>query len=220
MGYQLSLKERAISLRKLGFSIKEIAKSLNISVSTSSTWLSKVELSAEVTNILTHKKILGQHKSSVVIREKTRQRKIISDSEAKLLVSSIKQDSKLDALLCSILYWAEGSKNCSNVGFTNSDPNMISTFLKLFRSAFDVDESKFHCLLHIHEYHSDEEEKQYWSKITKLPLKQFFRSYLKPHTGKRKKANYHGTISIRYYDSKIALKINSIYNMYVQSLGV
>ena len=220
MVYQSTVKERAVSLRKLGFSIKEIAKTLNISISTSSAWLSEVYLSPEAKQILAQKKILGQIKSSVVIKEKTRQRKVISDAEALQLVKNIEPSSNLDALLCSILYWAEGSKNCSNVGFTNSDPKMISTFLKLFRSAFVLDESKFHCLVHVHEYHNDLDEKQFWSEVTNIPLSQFFRSYHKPHTGKRKKTNYHGTISVRYYDSKIAVKINSIYNMYVQSIGV
>ncbi len=220
MLYPLVFKEKAIILRNQGYSIKEIAKTLNIPVSTSSTWVSKVKLSSDNKKLLAQKKILGQMKSSVVIKEKTRQRKIVSDVEAIQLVKKIKSNRNLDALLCSILYWAEGSKNCSNVGFTNSDPKMISTFLKLFRSAFDLDESKFHCLIHVHEYHNDQEEKQFWSKLTNIPQNQFFRSYHKPHTGKRKKPNYHGTISVRYYDAKIAVKINSIYNMYVQSIGV
>jgi len=220
MPYPLNLKEKAIILRNQGYSIKEIATSLNVPVSTSSSWVSKVILSLENKELLAQKKILGQRKSSIVIREKTRQRKMISDIEAKSLIDSINFNSKLDTLLCSILYWAEGSKNCSNVGFTNSDPKMISTFLKQLRSAFDIDESKFHCLIHIHEYHNDIEEKLFWSKVTNIPVNQFFKSYHKPHTGKRKKPNYHGTISVRYYDSKIAVKINSIYNMYVQSLGV
>jgi hypothetical protein len=220
MPYPLSLKEKAIVLRNQGYSIKEIAKILKIAVSTSSLWLSNVELSPEVKQILAQKKVLGQYKSSIVIRERTRQRKIISDTEALQLVKNVKHSRNLDALLCSILYWAEGSKNCSNICFTNSDPKMISTFLKLFRSAFELDESKFHCLIHIHEYHNDLDEKQFWSKVTNIPLNQFFRSYHKPHTGKRKKPDYHGTISVRYSDSKIAVKINSIYNMYVQSIGV
>ena len=220
MEYSIEIKSKAVSLRKVGYSIKEIARMLNVPVSTTLYWLSHVELTNEVKEILAQKKILGQQKSSVVIREKTRQRKIISDTEARLLVNSIKNNNNINSLLCAFLYWAEGSKNCSHVGFTNSDPKMIAMFLRLFRSSFEIDESKFHCLIHVHEYHNDQEEKQYWSDITNIPLSQFFRSYHKPHTGKRKKTNYHGTISVRYYDAKIALKINSIYNMYVQSIGV
>ena len=220
MAYPLNLKEKAVTLRKQGYSIKEIAKLLKIAVSTSSGWLSNVELSPEVKQILAQKKILGQYKSSAVIRERTRKRKLQFNDEAINLLKKIKSTNELDALLCSILYWAEGSKSGSLVSFTNSDPQMISIFLKLFRSAYVIDESKFRCLVHIHEYHNDTEEKQYWSKTTSISTDQFNKSYLKPHTGKRKKLNYHGTISIRYYDSKIAVRINSIYNMFAQHRSV
>lgn len=220
MAYPTNIKTKAIALRKQGYSIKEIAKLLKIAVSTSSSWLADVKLSPKIKRVLLHKKILGQYKSSVVIREKTRQRKLDSDLEAKILLKKIKNSRETDALLCSILYWAEGSKVGSLVTFTNSDPEMISIFLRLFRSAFNLNESKFRCLVHVHEYHNDIDEKQYWSKITAIPLSQFNRSYLKPHTGKRKKLNYHGTISIRYYDSKIAVKIKSIYNMFTRHRSV
>jgi|WetSurMetagenome_2_1015567.scaffolds.fasta_scaffold58930_3 hypothetical protein len=220
MAYPLNLKEKAVTLRKQGYSIKEIAKLLHVAASTSSSWLSNIKLSPEVKQILAQKMVLGQYKSSVVIREKTRQRKLQINEEAVALLKRIKPNAELDALLCSILYWAEGSKHCSLVSFTNSDPEMISIFLKLFRSAFELDESKFRCLVHIHEYHNDEEEKLYWSNITAIPVSQFNKSYHKPHTGKRKKLDYHGTISIRYYDSRIAVKINSLYNMFAKHRGV
>lgn len=219
MAHLESTKALAKAMRKEGFSIKEIAKKLNIAVSTSSTWLSKIELSDAVQEILRRKKILGQYKSSVVIREKTRQARIKSDEEALGKIKKLKHDNTLDAIFCSLLYWAEGSKNCSIVGFTNSDPIMISTYLKLLRSAFTITESKFRCLVHIHEYHNDLDEKAYWSKVTSIPLSQFSKSYLKPHTGNRKKQGYHGTISVRYYDAKIGRKIKSYYNMFVQNLG-
>jgi len=219
MAYPEYLKSQAQSMRENGYSIKEIAKKLKIAVSTSSVWLSNVKLSDEVQEILRQKKILGQYKSSVVIREKTRQSRQKSDEEALEKIKRIKKDSSLDALCCSLLYWAEGSKNCSIVGFTNSDPIMISTYLKLLRSAFPITESKFRCLVHIHEYHDDLDERTYWSKITSIPLNQFSKSYLKPHTGNRKKQGYHGTISVRYYDAKIGRQIKSYYNMFVQHLG-
>lgn len=220
MAYSINLKIKAVSLRKHGYSIKEIAKLLKIAISTSSAWVSKVKLDSKAQQILLHKKILGQYKSSIAIREKTRQKKYVSDLEALKLIKKIKNTKETDALLCSILYWAEGSKTGSLVSFTNSDPEMILVFTKLFRSAFKVNESKFRCLVHLHGYHNDKKEKNYWSKITSIPLNQFYQSYLKPHTGKRKKHNYHGTLSIRYYDSRIAVKIKSIYNMYVRHRSV
>ncbi len=220
MAYPIKIREQAIRLRKEGASVKEIAHMLHISPSTSSLWLSDVALSPIALNRLAQKRINGQHKSSEVKKKMVKNRKQRNQAEMALIIKNIPHHPSLDLLLCSFLYWGEGSKTGSFVGFTNSNPQMIAIFLKLFRSAFLLDEKKFHCLLHIHEYHNDSQEKLYWSKITNIPVDHFFNSYHKPHTSIRKNLNYHGTISVRYYDVNVADKINSIYNIYAQSRGV
>jgi hypothetical protein len=114
--------------------------------------------------------------------------------------------------MCSLLFWAEGQKDVrAGVTFINSDPNMIQTFLKLFRHSFEVDESKFHALVHLHEYHDTKVQLEYWSKLTGIPLKQFWKPYLKPHTGKNKRIDYPGCISIRYLDSQFGKLLKMIY---------
>lgn len=95
---------------------------------------------------------------------------------------------------------------------------MVKTFLKLLRSTFILDEKKFRALVHIHEYHNEKEIKAFWSKVTGIPLTQFNKSYLKTHTKKIIRKNYKGTISIRYYDYKIALELSFIYNIFAKKL--
>lgn len=74
---------------------------------------------------------------------------------------------------------------------------MISTFLSFFRKGFpDLDESKFRCILQIHDYHNEKQELNYWSKLTKIPTSQFTKSYIKSHTGTILRPEYHGTIGI------------------------
>lgn len=94
----------------------------------------------------------------------------------------------------------------------NSDPKMIETFLKLFRIAFTTNESKFRALVHIHEYHNGEKQRKFWSELTKIPINQFSKNYLKPHTKKRIRDGYQGCIRIRYYDATIALELRTFYN--------
>lgn len=129
----------------------------------------------------------------------------------------IKLNGSLNKILCAILYWAEGAKiNSNNITFVNSDPKMIQSFLKLFRLGFHLDEKKFRCLVHVHEYHDDKKIKEYWSQLTNIPLSQFNRSYKKKHTGKRKRENYMGCLQLRYHDWRVALEMRLLYNMFAQ----
>ena len=118
------------------------------------------------------------------------------------------------------MYWGEGSKTGYRTSFINSDPAMVATFLKLLRKSFSIDESKLRALVHIHEYHNDPEIKEYWSKITSIPLSRFTKSYLKPHSQKVIRPGYKGAIRIAYYDSLIVYELKAIYNTLAEHLGV
>jgi hypothetical protein len=104
--------------------------------------------------------------------------------------------------MLSLLYWCEGSKNDRRVVFMNSDPLLVKAYLKLLRAAFSINEEKIRAVLHLHEYHNIKKAIKYWSKITKIKTNNFF-IYHKNNSGKRKKTNYYGCLSIRYGDSKI-----------------
>lgn len=209
----------AIGLRESGHSLKEISDKLNIAKSTASLWLKNVELSKSSQERITNLRILARQKASQTIRNKhlflleqlaIKSRKTLSGLNLK--------NPDICKILCSLLYWGEGSK-IGSLGFVNSDPKMIFSFVSLLRKAFYLDEKKFRCLVHVHEYHNDKEIKAYWSKITNIPLIQFNRSYLKPHTGKNTKANFKGTIRVSYYDSNIAHELKAIYNTLVECIG-
>jgi hypothetical protein len=214
MVYSSNFVEKAAKLRKEGFSYEEISKELKIAKSSAYLWCKQVILNQKAKERLKKRLAIGMVRAKEVLRIK-RDKKIkeIID-RVKLYISKLKSNNEINKLLCSFLYWAEGEKTTASVTFINSNPTMISTFLKLLRSSFVLDEKKFRCLVHIHEYHSNEEIKKYWSVITKIPINQFSKSYLKPHTKKRIRDNYKGTVSIRYYDHKIALELSFIYNMF------
>lgn len=212
MSYSLEFKQKAINLRKKGYSIKEVSKILGIAKSTSSLWLRNIKLSKKAQDRLKKRGILGQHKSRRISRKKREQRKQKYKLWAKNRLKSLPTSKTALQTYCSILYWAEGGKFTDNrLEFTNSDPLMIELFLKLLRKVFGVDESKLRVNVHIHEYHKDAEQKDYWSKITNIPLEQFNKSYRKPHTRKRIRNNYPGCVRICYYSADTARKIQALY---------
>ncbi len=124
-------------------------------------------------------------------------------------------------VLLSVLYWTEGGKRTtSHVTIINSDPEMIKVFLNCLRSCFTIDETKLRALVHIHGYHNDDDIKKYWSFVTKIPLSQFTKSYLKSNTGKRIRDGYQGSIRINYYDFRVVSELKIVYNELIQRIGM
>jgi len=121
-------------------------------------------------------------------------------------------------IFCALLFWAEGNKSLNSVGFTNSDPGMISTFLSLLRKGFSIDERKIRVLVHLHEYHSKDEIERFWSDTTRIPLTQFSNPYLKKNSAINIKSGYKGCLSLRYYDAKIAKELYWLYTTLQQKL--
>ncbi len=219
--YPWNLKNKAIKLRQLGFSYNEISIKLHIAKSTASEWLRLVKLTSKAINQLKEKRILGQYKTILIAKEKRIKRRKIIDSIAILSNSKITKSKELFKLIASILFWTEGGKSTDNyVYFMNSDPKMVALFVYLLRNSFALDESKFRAMVHLHEYHNKNNQLNYWSKITNIPINKFSKSYLKPHTSKRIRDGYQGCIRIRYYDTKIALELRSLYNTFVDSLKI
>ena len=214
-------KNQAIRLRNKGYSLTEIAKELGISKSTVSYHTHNIVLSNKAIQRINALNEMGRKKG----HESRKKNNIAKNDTVKnnlylqyFSLLSLNQQNAL--LICSILYWAEGSKQGPYVCFTNSDPIMIGVFLKCFRRAFALDESKFRGLIHLHEYHNASDELQFWSGVTSIACEQFNKPYLKPHTGIRRKNEYHGTVRVRYYDSQIAMTLKSAYNVIAEIIGV
>lgn len=218
--YPIELKTKAITLRKQGYSLKEISKTLNIAKSTASAWLSDILLSKQTQEKLAQKKILGQYKAVLIKKKASTDKKIKLEKEAKIMLQSISFSKEIAKLCCALVWWCEGNKSTSVLRFTSSDITLVQNFLFLLRSAYEINETKFRALVHLHSYHNDLVQKEYWSKITKIPIKQFYRSFHKPNTGKRIHANYSGCLAISYYDSKIAKDLQAVYNAWSNHTGV
>jgi len=219
MVHSINILKCAKQLRKDGYSFGEIAKKLHIAKSTAHLWVNKVELNEKALRELSKKRVYARLKALKVMKNIRESKRNKIKEQAIESTNKIKLNKDIKKLLCSFLYWGEGSKNTNALIFTNSDPIMIKAYLNLLRSSFILNENKFRGLVHIHEYHNENEIKNYWSKITRIPLNQFSKSYLKPHTGKNIREKYKGTISVSYYDYKIALELSFIYNWFADKLN-
>lgn len=209
-------KTRAVQLRSQGLSIGEISSQINVAKSTVYVWTKAVALNKRAKKRLWLRGETGRAKAVETNKQKRLAlvKSLVARAHGTLLKISV--DRNTARLLCALLHWCEGNKDEGSVGFTNSDPVMIRAFMELFRRGFDLDESKLRVCLHLHEYHNEKKQKIYWARVLRLPLTQFMKVYLKPHTGKNKRAGYPGCISIRYYDSKVAIELCALWKLFGQ----
>lgn len=217
MSYSMNTVIKAKELRRKGYSLGEIATKFQISKSTASLWTSKEKQTKFGLKRIVNRQDLARKKAFLTIEKK---RGIVRKQiweKSKQTLKEIRLTRPLSKLISSIFMWTEGEKgDFGRLGFTNSDPQMVCTFLSLLRRSFPLDESKLRALVHIHEYHDEKEIIKFWSEKTKISKDQFTKSYLKPHTGKRIRNNYMGSIHINYYDYKVARELASIYNMFAK----
>lgn len=205
--------------RRKGYMYSEIAVLTGYSKSTIHGWLSDLQLT-DLQQTSVNDRLVKDKQKRIGGLLAARQEKIQSRHKsitklAQEVASSTKLSKSHKQLICSIFFWCEGGKDTrAGFQFINSDPLMIETFLNLLRDSFDIDESKFRALVHLHDYHDPEVQLKYWSDTTKIPLSQFHKPYLKPHTGKNTRKGYPGCVSIRYLDRQFGLLLQMLYTSF------
>jgi len=211
------IKGKALKLRRKGYSLKEISSKLDIAQSTASLWLSGVNLNKSAKQRIEKRRMGGRNRVALSWKIKRKNQDKTNEAIAQSVVSNMGKDVIHSKIYCSLLYWCEGGKgDGEGLRFANSDPDLVKTFLYLFRNAFSVNENKLHILMHLHEYHNEVEQKNFWSDLTKIPKDNFYKSFLKAHTAKRIRNNYPGCITIHYNDRRIARQIREIYKFFAK----
>ncbi|UZE93236.1 MAG: helix-turn-helix domain-containing protein [Candidatus Nealsonbacteria bacterium] len=213
MGYagKLKLKLKARELRKKGLSVKTIQKRLGVSRSSVSLWVRDIQLSRKQLERLYLNKRTGALKGSIIgAKKKQREREELT---RKLIAKGKKEVgniSKHDRFIAGIsLYYGEGGKTDGDVSITNSDPKAIKFMANWLREFCKVSEKRLRGSLYIHDNLNRIEAKKYWSKITKIPLKQFTKTYIaknNPHRLRKVKHRY-GVFRIKISDVNLHRRI-------------
>lgn len=196
-------REKAINLRKEGFSYSEILKQIPVAKSTLSLWLKSVGLAKEQKQRITEKRIAGSLRGAEARRnQRIKITKEIKDKARK----EIKNINKKDLWLIGIaLYWAEGAKEKewgtrAGIKFSNSDPKMIMLFLKWLKNAFSISDSELVHELYIHKTADIKKAQKYWSDLLSTPeekIRTYFKKSKIKTTRKNTGDNYHGLMTIK-----------------------
>jgi transcriptional regulator with XRE-family HTH domain len=215
-------KDKAISLRKQGLSVREIENLLSIPRSTLSGWLRDVPLSKPQKMRLKQNADLALVKARAKASEWHRSQKELrlqkADEDAKAILEHIKIDDHLVELALAMLYLGEGAKkNTTAIG--NSNPLILKFFLSVLLNKYEVDIAKIKCDLHIRADQDPEELKEYWSQELALPLSNF-RSVIVDirTTGRTSYPTYKGVCLVNCGNIAIQRKLISLYNQFCQKV--
>jgi len=152
---------------------------------------------------------------SLVRRKPEESNRIIFNKKVKsfFLKQKLSKEEEKLKLAGIMLYWTEGAKLNQKkrsliVDFTNSNPQMIQLFLKFLRHICRVDEKRLRVLLYCYANQNVKGLKIFWQKITRIPLTQFIKPYVRKDflLEKKDKMKY-GLVHIRYCDKKLLIQI-------------
>lgn len=189
------LKRQAITLRKKGWSYREISEKLDVAKSTVRSWCINVLLSPKDKERLYTRQVmlLARGSQSQKERRKREIAEIIKKAEKEVQTPLFWDTYQLFG---AALYWAEGAKT-NNFCVCNSDPHLILFMVKWFERVFEVSPKNLKTYLNIYSQQSDQEIKKFWSNLTGIPVDNFGKSFVKPPNKGYKKNNlYYGTIKI------------------------
>ena len=183
-------------LRKKGLGYRGISRELGISKSTVSLWCADISLSAAQKRILKKRSWEMFYKLGAKANKEKRDKEItiICEGAGKEIKGLSNESFKVAG---TMLYWAEGGKTQST-SISNSDPRIITLMVSWFRKIFKIKPTQLNAHLHIHYGNDELKIKRYWSKLTKIPLENFGKSFVKPKgTGHRTNILPNGVIRIR-----------------------
>jgi len=117
-------------------------------------------------------------------------------------------------MLLAFLYLGEGSKWSGHSGLMlgSSDNNIIKLYLHLLKKCYSLDAGKLKCRI---SYRADQNInllEKYWSKVTGIPIKNFYKTKPDPRTvGKpTKNKDYKGVCVIMGGGTAIQLELEAI----------
>jgi len=203
-------KHKAIHLRRQGESIKEIAHKLHVAPSSVSIWVRDIELTNQ------QRQRLNKRGFSVDAIEKRRIARIghtkkrhqdLMDSAGKMIGNITQRELWLIGIA---LYWGEGGKtNHGSARVANSDPAVIQIMMRFFREICKVPEGKFTGHVHTFSHLNVESAEKYWSRISRIPRKKFYKTYSKPSVASQNKKDSlpYGTFQIYINDTNLFFTI-------------
>ena len=186
--------DKAKKLKREGFSYRDIAAEIGVSLSTVSRWCQDIKIQhSEVTKSRIKKARAAAKTTRVTNTESRRSRTRLAVKEA------LGGLTRRDLMMLGIaIYMGEGSKTKHVIRVTNSNPLILKLAKRWFRESLGVPNINFKIYVHIHPDMNQSEIVKYWSDLLNVPIDQFGR--VSVDSRKKRKvgfnSDYMGTVQL------------------------
>lgn len=143
-----------------GLAITEIGRRVGASKGSVSVWVRDIALTKEQTE-----RLMGQSaqsaarlKGAAVRAKKARELRM----GYQLLGRKDAEQGNILHMAGCMLYWGEGSKDKNSLGFANSDPRMMTFFVRFLREFYGVEDQRLRLRCHLYEEQKRDEIEQFW----------------------------------------------------------
>lgn len=208
-------KERAIKLRLLGKSYREISSKLDVARSTLSGWLKNIEITPIQKQKLHQQWIDGLKRARLKAGKRNKQarmnRILASQIYAKQLLENMPLDKSELELFLAGLYLGEGFKIKNRMGLGNANPAVVLVFVTLLRKLYPIKEERLRAAVYGRADQNSKSLVRYWSKLLDIPSNQFHKTQLDVRTrDKPTLSNYFGVCAVSYNETSIQRRILAI----------
>lgn len=167
-----TIRERAATLRKEGYSYNYISKLTSVPKATLSDWLSKHPYTPNKYTI----EYIGKARAAAGARKNQIKRESIENARIKAS-HDIDTLSKRDLFMLGLgIYIGEGSKSHGITKITNASPEIIRISIKWFKEICGAKMENFKIRLHLYPDNNVDKSLDFWSQQTGIPISQFYSS--------------------------------------------
>lgn len=224
---RIDLKLRAQKLRSIGKTYAEISNSLGVHIpkSTIATWCRGIELPESYWKKLDKinaYNFINARKAAWSASKQRRERLVEELQKNNSVIINKILDKDILKNLLAVLYLGEGSKWKSHRGLVlgSSDPNIVNLYISLLNKCYEIKKDQLKCRV---SYRADQKLKsleRFWSKVTGIPLINFYKSKADPRTiGKpTKNKEYRGVCVVSCAGTHIQLELEEIPKMILKGL--
>lgn len=200
---EMDLYNRAVEMRKEGYSYNLISDELGVAKSTLSGWLRDVPFAEYHPHVQQRMQAATQAMAEARKKKAATLRAEARDEADKEVTEFLLQglDTRDLFLMGLIAYWAEGSKSHSIISLTNSDPGIIQLFVRWVDEALKVPTEQLRGEVHLYPDTDIEEAEQYWSEVSHIQRGQFYPAQV--DTRKGKSPHKRGTLKYGTFHVKV-----------------
>lgn len=216
------VKEKAIQLRKKGYSYNKINFVLKIPKSTLSEWFKNEEFSKLIKINLTKisQANAKDNLKKLALANKTKWEKIHLSYRNKAkeeFLSLVKNRLFITGL---VIYWGEGDKRLDNgiLRIANTDCLMLKVFIKFLEDIINIPKEKIKLWLLLYPDLNESKCKEYWSKELNISKDQFIKSQYIIGKEKNRRVSY-GVCYVQIYSREIKEKVLEWINLYAQLIN-